>query len=148
MTTAKTKIDGGTRWQWYIEPDPEQEYLAVATVIQLGSIWDLPRFQWHAQAIHRQLSHTAGLVGFSFEAKFPTRYWTLSAWANGKALQGFIRNGSHRTAMPVMGRTMRDFAHVHWKVPGSGLPLLWADGLRRLDLQIANRRSTGPVEGS
>src|SRR5262245_32095832 len=109
MTTGKTKIDGGTPWRWYTEPDPEREYLAMATVIQLGSIWDLPRFQWHAQRIHRQLGHTPGLVGFSFEAKFPTRYWTLSAWVDGKALHGFIRNGSHRTAMPIMARTMRDF---------------------------------------
>jgi len=34
---------------------------------------------------------------------------------------------------------MRHFRHVHWQVPGSALPLLWADSLPRLDNLAATR---------
>lgn len=141
MAMSKTKIDGGSPWRWYAEPDPDRMYLAMATVIELRSPWHLPRFEWHSRRVHRQLARTPGLLGFSFKAQFPLRYWTLSAWADGKALHGFVRGGGHRVAMPVVARTMRQFRHVHWKVPGSDLPLLWADGLHRLDTLAAGRPS-------
>jgi hypothetical protein len=132
MAIRKTKIDGGLAWRWYEEPDPEHEYLAMATVIELRSMWSLPRFQWHASRIHAQLARAPGLLGFTFKSQFPLRYWTLSAWENGRALQRFVKGGSHLTVMSALQSSFTRFEHTHWKVSGREMPLRWADGLRRL----------------
>jgi hypothetical protein len=133
MATPKTKIDGGSAWRWYTQPHPDRQYLAMATVIELRSVWNLPRFEWHTRQVHRQLAHTPGLLGFSFKAQFPLRYWTLSAWTDGKALHAFIHGDGHQAAMTRIAPTMRSFDHTHWKLPGTALPLRWDDGLARLD---------------
>jgi hypothetical protein len=104
----------------------------MATVIELRSIWTLPRFEWHTRRVHRQLARTPGLVGFSFKAQFPLRYWTLSAWENGRALQRFVKRAPHQTVMTALPRKMQAFRHAHWKVAGTAVPLTWAEGLRRL----------------
>ena len=132
MKTRKTPVKGGLAWRWYAEPAADRDYLAMATFIELGSVWNLPRFEWYTLRVHRQLARTPGLVGYSFRAEFPLRYWTISAWENGRALHDFVRGGTHLTVMAVLPATTRRFRHTHWKVPGSGLPLAWADALHRL----------------
>ena len=133
MPTRKSKIEGGSAWRWYADPEPDGVYLAMATFIELGSIRSLlPRFEWYTQRVHRQLGRTPGLIGYSFRGQFPLRYWTLSAWENGRALNGFVKAGKHRTVMTSLLPSMRDFGQVHWKVTGAALPLNWADGLQRL----------------
>jgi len=132
MATRKSKIEGGSAWRWYADPDPDGDYLAMATFIELRSIRSLPRFEWYTQRVHRQLGRTPGLIGYSFRGQFPFRYWTLSAWESGRALNGFVKAGSHRTGMTSLVRVMREFQQVHWKVTGAALPLSWADGLQRL----------------
>jgi hypothetical protein len=104
----------------------------MATFIELGFIRSLPRFEWYTQRVHRQLGRTQGLIGYSFRGQFPLRYWTLSAWESGRALNGFVKAGSHRTVMTSLLPIMRDFGQVHWKVTGAALPLNWVDGLQRL----------------
>ena len=131
MAIRKTTIDGWT-WRWYAEPDLEHTYLAMATVIELRSIWSLPRFEWHTRRVHAQLTRMPGLLGFSFKAQFPLRYWTLSAWENGQALQRFVKGGRHLSAMAAVRPSMTTFHHVHWKVAGTAVPPTWTDGLRRL----------------
>ena len=133
MLKSKTRIDGGSPWRWYAEPDPNSQYLAMATIIELRSVWNLPRFEWYTRRVHRQLARTPGLLGYSFRGRFPLRYWTLSAWEDGRALHGFVKVVPHETVMTVLPRTMQTFRHVHWKVAGADLPLAWAEGLRRLD---------------
>jgi hypothetical protein len=132
MPLSKTKIEGGSAWRWYADPEPDAVYLAMATFIELGSIRSLPRFEWYTQRVHRQLGRTPGLIGYSFRGQFPLRYWTLSAWESGRALNGFVKAGSHRTVMTSLLPIMRDFGQVHWKVTGAALPLNWVDGLQRL----------------
>jgi hypothetical protein len=133
MNTRKTPIEGGSAWRWHAELATDREYLAMATFIELGSVWDLPRFEWYTLRVHRQLARTPGLVGFSFRGEFPLRYWTISAWENGRALNGFVRAGTHLSVMAALSAKRRRFRHTHWKVTGSGLPLAWADALHRLE---------------
>jgi hypothetical protein len=133
MKTRKTPVEGGSAWRWYAELDADRDYLAMATFIELGSVRDLPRFEWYTLRVHRQLARMPGLVGYSFRAQFPLRYWTISAWEDGRALRGFVRADPHLSVIAALAATMRQFRHTHWKVTGSGLPLAWADGLRRLD---------------
>lgn len=132
MATRKTKIEGGSAWRWYADPEPDDVYVAMATFIELRSIRNLPRFEWHTQRVHRQLGRTPGLIGYSFRGQFPLRYWTLSAWESGRALNGFVKAGSHRTVRTALLPIMREFGQVHWKVTGAALPLNWVDGLERL----------------
>jgi len=132
MPLHKTKIEDGSAWRWYADPEPDGVYLAMATFIELGSMWSLPRFEWHTLRVHRQLDRTPGLIGYSFRGRFPFRYWTLSAWENGRALNGFVKAGRHHTVMTALLPSMRDFGQVHWKVTGAELPLNWDDGLQRL----------------
>jgi len=132
MPLHKTKIEDGSAWRWYADPEPDGVYLAMATFIELGSMWGLPRFEWHTLRVHRQLDRTPGLIGYSFRGRFPFRYWTLSAWENGRALNGFVKAGRHHTVMTALLPSMRDFGQVHWKVTGAELPLNWDDGLQRL----------------
>jgi hypothetical protein len=73
MRAHKTKIEGGSAWRWYTDPDPDEVYLAMATFIELRSIWNLPRFEWYTQRVHRQLGRTPGLLGYSFRGEFPLR---------------------------------------------------------------------------
>jgi hypothetical protein len=133
MKARKTPIEGGSAWRWYAEPAADRDCLAMATFIELESVWNLPRFEWYTLRVHRQLARTPGLVGYSFRAEFPLRYWTISAWENGRALHGFVRASPHRSVMAALPATMRRFRHTHWTVTGSGLPLAWEDGLHRLD---------------
>ena len=133
MNTRKTPIEGGSAWRWYAEPAADRDYLAMATFIELGSVWQLPRFEWYTLRVHRQLARTPGLAGYSFRAEFPLRYWTISAWQNGRALHGFVRAGTHRSVMAALPATTRRFRHTHWTVTGAELPLAWTDALHRLD---------------
>jgi hypothetical protein len=40
----------------------------------------------------------------------------LSAWESGRALNSFVKAGSHRIVMTSLIPTMREFGQVHWKV--------------------------------
>jgi hypothetical protein len=137
MPVRTTKIDSGSPWRWYADPEPGRQYLAMATIIELKTVWSLPRFEWHTQKVHRQLARVPGLIGYSFRGQFPYRYWTLSAWEDGKALRGFVKAGPHDIAMTTVVGIMRMFRRVHWNVDGAALPLRWADGLPRLDKALA-----------
>lgn len=129
----KTKIEGGTSWRWYSEPDADRDHLALATYLQLASAWSLPRFEWHTLMVMRQLRRTPGLIGYSFRGDFPTRFWTLSAWVNGKALGDFVRDAEHNTAVRVTSPMMEKFEAKRWKVPADAIPLVWDEALQRLD---------------
>lgn len=150
MPTRKTKIDDGSPWRWYVDPVPDRDYLALATFIELGSVRDLPRFEWYTLRVHRQLARTPGLVGYSCRGQFPLRYWTLSAWESGRALYCFLKAGSHETVMAALPETTQQFRHVHWQVAGSALRWLgrmactgWTAGTtparRRLERGVAGR---------
>ena len=129
----KTSHDGGSAWRWYADPQQEAEYLALATFIQLRSVWSLPRFEWFTRRVHRQLARTPGLIGYSFRGRFPKEYWTLSAWESNKHLLAFMRAMPHARVMTVFPSSMGRFGSVRWKVKGWELPPTWSEGLRRLD---------------
>ena len=105
----KTKIEGGSAWRWYSDPDPEQEYLGLVTNLNLKSIWGFPRFEWHTQRVHRQLARSPGLIGYSIRARFPMKYWTMSAWESNAHLLDFIRTTIHGKAMTVTRDLMETF---------------------------------------
>ncbi len=48
----KTKIADGLAWRWYGDPDPDREYLAMATYFELSAIRRVLRFQWYSLQVH------------------------------------------------------------------------------------------------
>ena len=146
----KTPLGGGSAWRWYADPEQEAEYLALATFIQLRSVWSLPRFEWFTQRVHRQLARTPGLIGYSFRGRLPKEYWTLSAWESNRHLLAYIRAMPHARVMTVFPSSMERFGSVRWKVKGSDLPPAWSEGLRRLHEEMVSdptaRRAGGRGE--
>lgn len=134
------------RWRWFADPDPDQDYLALATYIRLRSPWSLPRFQWYTRLVHRQLTRAPGLMGFSFRGVFPTRYWTLSVWESQQHLLGFVRARPHARIMRVLRASIQQFGSVRWQVTGSALPLMWAEALRRLEAREGPTGGAGQSE--
>lgn len=134
-TLRKTKLAGGTAWRWFAEPEPDREYLALATYLELKSAFGLPRFEWHSLRVHRAMGRAPGLVGFSFSGKFPTRYWTLSVWESGRDLGRFVRAPIHAKAKSATTPLMARFDTARWKVAGQSIPPDWSEAKARLEAE-------------
>lgn len=126
-------MDGGLKWRWSAAADPDKQYLALATYLELKSGWGLPRFEWHSLRVHRQMSRSPGLIGFSFNGRFPKRYWTVSVWEDGRSLGEFIRTDAHSDAMKATTPLMAKFNTVRWKIDGGDTPPTWQEAFARLD---------------
>lgn len=130
---------------WYVEPESHTEYLALATFIELRSVWSLPRFEWYTQLVHRQLARTSGLIGYSFRGRFPYEYWTLSAWKGNRDLLAFMNAMPHGRVMAVFRPSFERFGSVRWKVNGAELPVAWSEGLRRLTAEMTGDQQVRPA---
>jgi len=88
----------------------------------------------------KQLATANGLVGYSLLARpLSKRFWTLSAWDNGEALQAFVQHPPHVRIMNALAPHMDKTNFVRWTIKGSDLPLDWDDALRRLPLRIRSK---------
>ncbi|OGS63390.1 MAG: hypothetical protein A3K59_06040 [Euryarchaeota archaeon RBG_19FT_COMBO_69_17] len=58
--------------------------------------------------------------------------FSSSAWEDERALMAFVRAGAHGGSMAGMRDRRGPTKSARWRVRGSGLPLSWEDGLRRL----------------
>ena len=73
---------------------------AVATRLKLLNWLQLRRFFRVNGAIERQLKDTPGLISYRLHADFlRLRFFTLSVWEDDRAVDAFVRSGSHREAM-------------------------------------------------
>ena len=89
------------RWTAAGQMEPGREYVVMASHLPLRSITSTPRFFRAVAAIREQLRGAEGLVGYTLRAKpLARRYWTLSVWTDGSALQAFMRTPPH---VGVMG---------------------------------------------
>jgi hypothetical protein len=119
-------------WKSVSPVDPKREYLVLLSFLPLKRLWRVPSFLVQTIRITRQLERSAGLIGYSLNARPLTgRFWTLSVWENESALQAFVNAAPHtetmRTLIPYMGPTR----FVRWTVPGAHIPVRWDDALRR-----------------
>jgi Domain of unknown function (DUF3291) len=119
-------------WTTLAPADPGREYLAMLSYLPLRVYRKIPSFFWYTMQIQRQLRETAGAIGYSMRAKVWNRnFWTLSVWENERALMDFVGKAPHREAMKKIGPYMGAVKFTKWKVPGSRIPLDWADAVRR-----------------
>jgi heme-degrading monooxygenase HmoA len=121
-------------WKAKVTPDPDAEYLAMASSLPLGRFSATFRFFRFVRAIRVQLARTDGLIGYSLWAKpIARRYWTLSVWKDEAALMAFMRSSPHLEIMTKLRPDMDATKFVRWTVKGSGTPVPWEDALRRLE---------------
>ena len=119
-------------WIMFGPPDKSREYFALLSCLPLNKYRAIPGFLRFSSQIQKQLRATPGVIGYSLRAKLLSRnFWTLSAWADEKALTDFVAKIPHEQAMQAMMPHMGPTKFTKWKVLGSALPLQWEEALRR-----------------
>ena len=85
-------------------------------------------------AIERQLKDTSGLISYRLHADFlRLRFSTLSVWEDDRAVDAFVKSGSHREAMAQFDElAVRDeSSFVRWNT-ADPQGITWDEGSRRL----------------
>jgi hypothetical protein len=120
-------------WRSSSAVEPDRDYLVMASRLPLVTSRTLPRFLRLTLVVARQLQRTPGLVGYSLLARpIAKTFWTLSAWQDREALATFARTMPHLEVMEGLRPSMGTSRFTEWTVPGSALPVSWADALAHL----------------
>ena len=112
----------------------ERQVTAVATRLKLLNWLQLRRFFRVNGAIERQLKDTSGLISYRLHADFlRLRFSTLSVWEDDRAVDAFVKSGSHREAMARFDEmAVRDeSSFVRWNT-ADPQGITWDEGSRRL----------------
>jgi hypothetical protein len=120
-------------WRRVVAPQPETEYLVMASRLPLRQLTKVPRFMGLTLSVVRQLERSEGLVGYSLRAHpLAKTFWTLSAWTDDAALSRFARELPHRAVIATLRPDMDPTRFVTWTCRGSELPVPWDDAVQRL----------------
>ncbi len=112
----------------------EQQVTVVATRLKLRNYLQLRCFFRVNGKVGRQLKATPGLIGYWRHADFlRLRFSTLSGWQDARAVDAFVRTGSHREAMAVFDEiAVRDESgFVRWEM-ADHQETTWEEADRRL----------------
>jgi hypothetical protein len=108
------------------EPGADATYVVMASRLPLRSYKRIPSFIRATMRIRRQLAAAEGLVGYSLDAHVLSKtFWTLSAWRDQQALDGFARGEPHRSLVSAIRPHMNPTTFVTWTTKGSELPVSW-----------------------
>jgi hypothetical protein len=133
-------------WKSFVTPDPDSEYVVMASSLPLLRLIATLRFFRFVRAIRAQLAGSGGLVGYSLWAKpLKKRYWTLSVWRDEAALASFMNAMPHVEVMTKLGPDMGETRFVRWHVRGAETQVAWDEALRRLDAAVAVPHESSPV---
>ncbi len=124
-------------------PTTELELVVMASRLPLRHYRRIPAFLRWTLRIRGQLAEAPGLAGYSLDAKLLRKtFWTLSAWTSREAMEAFVGEEPHRSAMASIRPHMGESSFAFWTVRPAELPLKWGEARRR----IADRR--GVATGS
>ena len=118
------------KWKSFREAEPDREYLALLTSLELKRYWHIPRFLRLSSKVQEQLAQSEGLLGFSLLAELPSKtYWTLSVWEDERKLADFRTKTPHKDVMVDMRPDKGDtkFTAIRWKISGSAVPPSFSD---------------------
>jgi hypothetical protein len=119
-------------WTTFVPADANREYVALLSYLPLKKYGAIPSFFRFTFQIQKQLRSTPGVVGYALRARLLSRnFWTLSVWADEKALMDFVGKIPHEQAMRTMLPHMGPTKFTKWKVFGSALPLRWEEAMLR-----------------
>ena len=120
-------------WNGSDAPQPDREYVVMASRLPLRSYRRVPGFLRLTAAVRRQLAGAPGLAGYSLRTDLPRKtFFTLSAWESQERLDAFARAMPHAEVMARLRPHMAPTTFVHWTVRGSSLPPAWDEALARL----------------
>jgi hypothetical protein len=120
-------------WRAVRRPEPDAEFLVMASRLPLRSITKVPLFMGLTVSVVRQLERTDGLVGYSLRAQpLAKTFWTLSAWTDEDALGAFAAAMPHVSVMAKLRPHMGPTRFTTWRTAGTGLPIAWDDAEARL----------------
>ena len=122
-----------SRWKWMKSPEPDGEYLVLASSIPPVSRSSTGRLFRGSSAVRKQLAGTEGVVGFSMLARpWRKQYATLSVWTDDRALATFAGASPHRDLMSKLSPDMGPTKFVRWTIRGSEGRPSWSEALKRL----------------
>lgn len=120
-------------WTAMSRPDPERDYVVMASRLPLARYRDIPRFLRATMAIRKQLAGASGLIGYTLDAHPAQKtFWTLSAWDSQDALDAFSRADPHRSRVSAIRPKMRPTTFRFWTVRGADLPVSWQEARHRI----------------
>ena len=119
-------------WKKIALVHPDGEYLALLTYLPLKKHRTIPRFLWSTFAIQKQLTGSAGILGYALRAKpLEKNFWTVSAWLDEKSLMDFVLRIPHSQVMKALAPDMGSTEFIRWRVAGSDVPLRWQAAMER-----------------
>lgn len=132
IQVSATIKDGILYRQASVAAAPAGEVLWVATFLPVRRWRDVIAFIRGSSRVEEQLQRTAGLIGYGVRADLlHKRFWTLSAWTNRDAVNGFVRTDPHRSVVARFAEWAGvGAAFVEWR--GAAKELDWEDALARL----------------
>jgi hypothetical protein len=120
-------------WTAISQPDPDRDYVIMASRLPLARYRDLPAFLRATLVIRTQLSGASGLIGYSLDAHLVRKtFWTLSAWDSQDTLDAFSHADPHRSRVNAIRPRMRPTTFRFWTVRGADLPVSWDEARRRI----------------
>ena len=135
-------------WTTFSPPDPDREYVVMASRLPLARYRDVPAFLRATMAIRGQLGHASGLIGYSLDAHLTRKtFYTLSAWDSQDALDAFSHADPHRSRVSVIRPRMRPTTFTFWTVHGADLPISWTQARHRIAAEEAGSGQPQPGSG-
>jgi hypothetical protein len=120
-------------WTTIAEPDPEREYVVMATRFVVTRHRHLPEVVQATQALWPALGASDGLLGYTLRAGFSRRTLsTLSVWRDHEALNRFVRGSAHASVVTRSRPRMAASSFAGWTALGAELPPTWAVADRQL----------------
>jgi quinol monooxygenase YgiN len=120
--------------------------LVFGSRLELRSYRHIVGFLRAAMRLRRQVHRAPGALGVSLIAQ-PLRktFWTLSAWTDQDAIDGFVRTPAHQDVMRRFNDRLAGTGFVSWTVDAAEVPNphsnakdLWRDAHERLAGRTAN----------
>ncbi|MBV9311191.1 MAG: DUF3291 domain-containing protein [Solirubrobacterales bacterium] len=134
---------------WTAAPDADaasDEVVVMASLLQLDALRRAPGFLRAAMAIRKQVLGADGAVGVALNTRLPRRtFFTLSAWRDREALNGFVRSEPHVSTMRRYRPAMADARFVFWSTTADKLPPAWSEAEQRLREAASNSQSKSPT---
>jgi hypothetical protein len=93
-----------------------------ATRLRVRSPLFLPLFLWHTYRSKRQIERAAGFLGGKLLVDQALGAWTITLWDDPKRLVRYRNQGSHGTAMKILGMIADEAVSVRWQVEQPVLP--------------------------
>jgi hypothetical protein len=101
------------------------------TRLKIRSLWFMPAFVVYALRSARQAEKSAGFLGGALMRDNWQAFWTITVWADAKAMETYRSSGMHRKAMPRLMNWCDEASLAHWVQDAEDVPS-WPEAYRRL----------------